>query len=68
MSDRGLVVQRSGDDEIWWTYAGGRANATLQAALPEIVDAKQRIDNHQLRLLGERARCALADVPSEVVA
>lgn len=68
VSDRGLVVQRSGDDEIWWTYAGGRANATLQAALPQVVDPKQRIENHQLRLLGEGARRAMADASSEVLA
>ncbi len=29
----GLVLQRQGDEQVWWTFAGSRANATLAAAL-----------------------------------
>lgn len=65
VSERGLVVQRSGDDETWWTYAGSRANATLQAAFPGIVDPKQRLENHRLRLVGADARSSLAAAARE---
>lgn len=61
VSEGGLVVQRSGDDEVWWTYAGSRANATLQAALPAVIDPKQRIENHQLRLTGNDPRLRLTE-------
>jgi len=40
-----------GEDEVrWWTWAGGRGNATLAAALPQLVDEDGRVDNHSLRL------------------
>lgn len=31
----GLVLQRQGDEQVWWTFAGTRANATLAAALEQ---------------------------------
>lgn len=34
----------------WWTWAGARANATLAAALPDLVDARTRYDNDRIRL------------------
>lgn len=48
VGERGLVLQRSGDDEIRWAYAGSRS--TLRAAPRAAVDPKQPIDDHQLRL------------------
>jgi len=44
------VVERRGGDVWWWTWAGARANATLAAALPTIVDPAARYDNDALRL------------------
>lgn len=43
------VVTRS-PDAWWWTWAGARANATLAAALPSVVDPKVSYDNLRLRL------------------
>jgi ATP-dependent Lhr-like helicase len=34
----------------WWTWAGGRANATLAAALVDLVDQRTRYENDRLRL------------------
>jgi ATP-dependent Lhr-like helicase len=44
------VIEQRGDDLRWWTWAGGRGNATLAAALPHLVDEPARLDNHSLRL------------------
>lgn len=38
----GTVVHREGDRVRWWTWASFRANATLAASLPGIVDPTQR--------------------------
>lgn len=46
----GTVVERDGDDLRWWTWGGGRGNATLAASLPRLVDATDRVDNNVLRL------------------
>jgi ATP-dependent Lhr-like helicase len=45
------VIDTSGP--WWWTWAGARANATIAAALPDVVDARTRYDNDRLRLRGE---------------
>jgi ATP-dependent Lhr-like helicase len=45
------VVETSGP--WWWTWAGARANATIAAAIPDVVDARTRYDNDRLRLRGE---------------
>ena len=37
----------------WWTWAGARANATIAAAIPDVVDARTRYDNDRIRLRGE---------------
>ncbi len=39
-------------DGWWWTYAGARANATLAAALPELLHA-DRLDNDRVHMRGE---------------
>jgi ATP-dependent Lhr-like helicase len=37
----GLVMERHGNEQAWWTFAGTRANATLAAALKRVgVDAR----------------------------
>jgi ATP-dependent Lhr-like helicase len=62
------VVERRGGDLWWWTWAGERANATLAAALPAVVDPGLRYDNDGLRLrsdLGPRdLDQAIESVPS----
>lgn len=42
------VIDRA--SRSWWTWAGGRANATLAAALPDLVDQRTRYENDRLRL------------------
>jgi len=49
-ADRTVVVRDSTGDLRWWTWAGVAANMTLQAALPDVVDPSQRVDNLALRL------------------
>jgi len=46
----GLVISRSDLDLRWWTWAGYRANATLQATLGELADGSQRVDDLSIRL------------------
>ncbi|HET8684813.1 MAG TPA: hypothetical protein VFM54_23515 [Micromonosporaceae bacterium] len=46
----GTVVERHNGEVWWWTWAGGRGNATLAAALDGVVDVEGRPDNHRLRL------------------
>jgi len=48
--ESGTVVERDGDTVRWWTWAGGRGNATLAAALPRLVDATDRVGSNVLRL------------------
>jgi ATP-dependent Lhr-like helicase len=46
----GTVVAGDSGQPVWWTWGGARANATLAAALPDVVLVGRRIDNHRLRL------------------
>lgn len=53
----GTVLHRHADDQPrWWTWAGGRANTTLAAALsrvaPHLIHEAGRFDNRYLRLSG----------------
>lgn len=66
VSSRGLVLLRDGADVWWWTWAGGRANATLIAGLPGIADDAQRPDNFRVRLRGDDAAERLADALEDV--
>lgn len=60
MTAGGTVLRRTGDGDVhWWTWAGTAANRTLQASLGDLVDLRQRIGDHVLRL---RHGDALADV------
>jgi ATP-dependent Lhr-like helicase len=52
----GTVVERTEDRTVWWTWAGERANATIAAALPEVVDADNDLDNHFVRLRDDVSR------------
>jgi ATP-dependent helicase Lhr and Lhr-like helicase len=45
-----VVMRDPTGDLRWWTWAGAGANATLHAALPDLVDPFQRMDNLSLRL------------------
>lgn len=51
VASEGLVITREGSTEAdvrWWTWAGRKANATLAASLPEVVDG--RFDDVSVRL------------------
>lgn len=54
--ESGTVIERRDDELWWWTWAGGRGNATLAAALEHVVDADERPENHCLRLRAEVGR------------
>jgi ATP-dependent Lhr-like helicase len=56
------VIDTSGP--WWWTWAGARANATIAAAIPDVVDARTRYDNDRLRLRGEVDAAELRDAIS----
>lgn len=68
----GIGGMEQGDDEVrWWTFAGGRINATLRQAL-QAVNADWQIvaDNSLLRVRGERidqrdVRMALTRIQSD---
>jgi ATP-dependent Lhr-like helicase len=52
--DRSMVERRGGD--VWgWTWAGARANATLAAALPTVVDPAASYANDALRVRADVA-------------
>jgi ATP-dependent Lhr-like helicase len=50
------VVVRASTAARWWTWAGGRANATLafalDTAIPNLIDGKDRYDNRYIALTG----------------
>ncbi|MET8349022.1 DEAD/DEAH box helicase [Micromonospora sp. NPDC005206] len=73
----GTVVESGSEVPVWWTWAGERANATLAAALPDVVDPEGDLDDHSLRLREDispdRLRAALNrvagdELPQPVVA
>ncbi|WP_433598467.1 DEAD/DEAH box helicase [Nocardia sp. CA-135953] len=50
-SDRhATIIERAGSAARWWTWAGFRANATLAASLPTVVDPTQRPNDFSIRL------------------
>ena len=54
-------MRRTADEAVWWTWAGGRANATLATALADVVDLRTRYDNDRLVLRGEDAVAQLGE-------
>jgi ATP-dependent Lhr-like helicase len=66
--ESGTVVERHGDEQWWWTWAGGRGNATLAAALDWVVDVDGRAENHRLRLRAGVDQAELGVALDEVVA
>ncbi|MEC3977957.1 helicase-related protein [Amycolatopsis sp. H20-H5] len=59
IADEATVFTRSVGDLRWWTWAGTAANRTLQASFPRIIDPRQRIGDHSLRLLPEISKSDL---------
>ena len=57
-SERGIMAKRDGTVVVrdragrarWWTWAGGRANASLAASLSDVMEPSGRVDNLSLRL------------------
>jgi ATP-dependent Lhr-like helicase len=45
-----LVISASDDDLRWWTWAGYRVNATLQATLSQVADPTARVNDLYIRL------------------
>ncbi|MFE3545553.1 DEAD/DEAH box helicase [Nocardia sp. NPDC059177] len=50
VDDTVTVVEHEGNAMRWWTWAGFRANATLAASLPTVVDPTQRPNDFSIRL------------------
>jgi ATP-dependent helicase Lhr and Lhr-like helicase len=46
----GMLISRGDSDLRWWTWAGYRVNATLQATLGGLADEVQRVDDVSIRL------------------
>jgi ATP-dependent Lhr-like helicase len=55
VADDRSMVERRGGDVWWWTWAGARANATLAAALPTVVDPAASYVNDALRVRADVA-------------
>jgi ATP-dependent Lhr-like helicase len=66
--DAGTMVEREDDELWWWTWAGGRGNATLAAALNRVVDTGDRPENHRLRLRAGVDRAELRAALDELLA
>ncbi|MEU4710570.1 DEAD/DEAH box helicase [Nocardia salmonicida] len=65
VSDRSTVIERVGDAVRWWTWAGFRANATLAASLPTVVDPTQRPNDFSIRLRPDLNRALWRDALAE---
>ncbi|MGI5154398.1 DEAD/DEAH box helicase [Microbispora sp. CA-102843] len=52
----GTVIIREGTDLRWWTWAGYRANLTLQSTFASIADQKQQVSDASLRLRADISR------------
>ncbi|MCZ2839920.1 DEAD/DEAH box helicase [Modestobacter sp. VKM Ac-2985] len=65
-----LVRPHDGGQVRWWTWAGGRANGTLAAALTQVksglVDELDRYDNRYIKLRGDATPGAVRDAVGEV--
>jgi ATP-dependent helicase Lhr and Lhr-like helicase len=66
VNDRGTTITADAQAGArWWTWAGGRANALLAAALnavsPGLIDEVDRYDNRYLRLSAQHGATALRD-------
>lgn len=66
----GTLVRTADRRTQWWTWAGGRANATLTAALesvdPSLVDDESGYDNRQIGLRGGIGAADLRHAAHEV--
>jgi ATP-dependent Lhr-like helicase len=66
VDDRGTTITADAQAGArWWTWAGGRANALLAAALnavsPGLIDEMDRYDNRYVRLSAQHGPTALRD-------
>jgi ATP-dependent Lhr-like helicase len=64
-----LVLPHDSGQARWWTWAGGRANGVLAAALsaaaPGLVDELERYDNRYVKLRGDATPGAVRKAVSE---
>ncbi|WP_222195365.1 hypothetical protein [Modestobacter italicus] len=69
-ADSSLVLPHDRGQARWWTWAGGRANATLAAALVAVetgvVDQLDRYDNRYIKLRGDAAAGVVRDAVREI--
>jgi ATP-dependent helicase Lhr and Lhr-like helicase len=61
VTEGGTVLRRAGSQVTWWTWAGGRANATLAAALSAVVEPAGRLHDRHLRVRDGVDTSALTD-------
>jgi ATP-dependent Lhr-like helicase len=66
--ESGTVVENRDSERWWWTWAGARANATLAAALPDLVEVSRRTDNHRLRLRPDTSAAQLRTALDQLAA
>lgn len=60
LRDGGKVHEQADGSIEWWTFAGGRANHLLAAALDELVGEKVTADSLRVRVEGEAAKAPAA--------
>jgi len=68
--DDGTAISRSSKGDVhWWTWAGSATNRTLHASLSNLVDRRQRVSDHAVRLFSDlsfsEVKKALADPLTE---
>ncbi|WP_369133019.1 hypothetical protein [Modestobacter sp. I12A-02662] len=68
-TDTSLVLPHDSGQARWWTWAGGRANGVLAAALsaaaPGLVDELERYDNRYVKLRGDATTGAVRQAVAE---
>jgi ATP-dependent Lhr-like helicase len=63
VADGRLLISRSDGDVRWWTWAGYRVNATLQASLSRVADPSARVNDLFIRLRPDLRASAWPSVP-----
>jgi ATP-dependent helicase Lhr and Lhr-like helicase len=54
------AISRSPKGDVhWWTWAGSATNRTLHASLPGLVDRRQRVGDHAVRLFSDMSFSAV---------
>lgn len=68
VDDHGLVLQRQGGEQAWWTFAGTKANASLVAGLARLgISATASAEAVRSEITGAEVLGALKDVLDDAV-